>query len=114
MAAVGDLYANEPICNEAWPPPPVAYLGASLATKPTDPEIMAEWDRRSRGEDTAAVPGRHRRNRLIRLGIGAFPRGASGCTIGGSPSSGEQERKNLKKETCNRETWKRKDLERET
>jgi solute:Na+ symporter, SSS family len=27
-----------------------------LATKPTDPEVLAEWDRRSRGQDTATLP----------------------------------------------------------
>jgi SSS family solute:Na+ symporter len=26
----------------------VAYVAASLATRPTDPEVLAEWDARSR------------------------------------------------------------------
>jgi solute:Na+ symporter, SSS family len=28
----------------------------SLLTKPTDPEILAEWDRRSRGQASPTVP----------------------------------------------------------
>jgi solute:Na+ symporter, SSS family len=33
----------------------VVYVVGSLLSKPTDPEVLAEWDRRSRGEDTAPV-----------------------------------------------------------
>jgi SSS family solute:Na+ symporter len=33
----------------------VVYVAGSLLNKPTDPEVLAEWDRRSRGEDTAPV-----------------------------------------------------------
>ena len=34
----------------------MVYVVGSLLSKPTDPEVLAEWDRRSRGEDTETVP----------------------------------------------------------
>jgi SSS family solute:Na+ symporter len=34
----------------------VVFVAGSLLSKPTDPEVLAEWDRRSRGEDKEAVP----------------------------------------------------------
>jgi SSS family solute:Na+ symporter len=33
----------------------VVYVFGSLASNPTDPEVLAEWDRRSRGESTAKI-----------------------------------------------------------
>jgi solute:Na+ symporter, SSS family len=33
----------------------VVYAVGSLLSKPTDPEVLAEWDRRSRGESTAKI-----------------------------------------------------------
>jgi solute:Na+ symporter, SSS family len=33
----------------------VVFVVGSLVSKPTDPEILAEWDRRSRGTETTAV-----------------------------------------------------------
>jgi SSS family solute:Na+ symporter len=33
----------------------VVFVVGSLASKPTDPEVLAEWDRRSRGQDAEAV-----------------------------------------------------------
>jgi SSS family solute:Na+ symporter len=31
------------------------YVVGSLLSKPTDPLVLAEWDRRSRGESTAKL-----------------------------------------------------------
>lgn len=42
---VGDIFANEPI-----------YVVGSLTIELTDPEVLAEWDRRSRGQDVSAAP----------------------------------------------------------
>jgi SSS family solute:Na+ symporter len=36
----------------------VVFVVGSLASKPTDPEVLAEWDRRSRGEGNAIKPSR--------------------------------------------------------
>ena len=33
----------------------VVYVAGSLLSKPTDPEVLAEWERRSRGESTAKI-----------------------------------------------------------
>jgi SSS family solute:Na+ symporter len=33
----------------------VVFVAGSLMSKPTDPEVLAEWDRRSRGQDTPAT-----------------------------------------------------------
>src|SRR6478736_264470 len=48
MVVVGDIFANEPI-YVGLASGLVVYVVGSLATKPTAPEILAEWDRRSRG-----------------------------------------------------------------
>ncbi len=34
----------------------VVYIVGSLLSKPTPPEVLAEWDRRSRGRDVATAP----------------------------------------------------------
>ena len=47
MFIVGDLYANEPV-YVGLATGLVAYVAGSLATRPTDPEVLAEWDARSR------------------------------------------------------------------
>jgi SSS family solute:Na+ symporter len=47
MFVVGDLYANEPV-YVGLATGLVAYVTGSLATRPTDPEVLAEWDARSR------------------------------------------------------------------
>jgi solute:Na+ symporter, SSS family len=55
MIYVGDIYANEPI-YVGLASGLVVYAVGSLLTKPTDPEILAEWDRRSRGQASPTVP----------------------------------------------------------
>jgi solute:Na+ symporter, SSS family len=47
MFVVGDLYANEPV-YVGLATGLVAYVAGSLATRPTDPEVLAEWNARSR------------------------------------------------------------------
>jgi SSS family solute:Na+ symporter len=55
MLVVGDIYANEPIYFGLLAGL-LAYVVGSLASKPTAPEILAEWDRReSTGEHERAV-----------------------------------------------------------
>ena len=49
-----DIFANEPI-YVGLVSGLVVYVVGSLMSKPTDPEVLAEWDRRSRGEETPAV-----------------------------------------------------------
>ncbi len=49
MAVVGDIFANEPI-YVGLASGLVVFIVGSLATKPTDPEVLEEWDRRSRAE----------------------------------------------------------------
>ncbi len=49
-----DIFANEPI-YVGLASGLVVYVVGSLISKPTDPEILAEWDRRSRGQETAPV-----------------------------------------------------------
>ena len=49
MVVVGDIYANEPI-YVGLAAGLLVYVVGSLATRPTAPEVLAEWDRRSRGE----------------------------------------------------------------
>jgi SSS family solute:Na+ symporter len=44
---VGDLCANEPV-YVGLGTGLVAYVVGSLASRPTDPEVLAEWDARSR------------------------------------------------------------------
>jgi SSS family solute:Na+ symporter len=55
MIAVGDIFANEPIYVGLASGLVVFVLG-SLLSKPTATEVIAEWDRRSRGEGAAAEP----------------------------------------------------------
>jgi SSS family solute:Na+ symporter len=55
MFYVGDIYANEQI-YVGLASGLVVYLVGSLTSKPTDPEVLAEWDRRSRGQATEPVP----------------------------------------------------------
>ncbi len=49
---VTDIFANDPIY---WGLAAglVVFVVCSLLSKPTAPEVMAEWDRRSRGEQAA-------------------------------------------------------------
>ncbi len=53
MGVVGDLYANEPI-YVGLASGLVVFVAGSLASRPTPPEVLAEWDRRS-GADRSAV-----------------------------------------------------------
>jgi hypothetical protein len=55
MMYVGDIFANEPI-YVGLASGLVVFVVGSLATKPTDPEVLAEWDRRSSGRETETVP----------------------------------------------------------
>ncbi len=55
MIIVGDIFANEPIYF-GLASGLVVYIIGSLLTKPTASDVMAEWDRRSRGESTAPEP----------------------------------------------------------
>lgn len=43
------VYANEPI-YAGLSAALVVYIGVSLMTRPTDPEVMAAWDRRVAGQ----------------------------------------------------------------
>jgi solute:Na+ symporter, SSS family len=52
MIAMGDIFANEPI-YVGLASGLVVFVVGSLLSKPTAPEVMAEWDRRSRGEKAA-------------------------------------------------------------
>jgi solute:Na+ symporter, SSS family len=49
-----DIFANEPIYI-GLASGLVVYVVGSLTSKPTDPGVLAEWDRRSRGESTAKM-----------------------------------------------------------
>jgi SSS family solute:Na+ symporter len=51
MAILGDIFANEPI-YVGLGSGLLVYLIGSLTSKPTDPAVLAEWDRRSSGEAT--------------------------------------------------------------
>jgi solute:Na+ symporter, SSS family len=55
MIIVGDIFANEPIYF-GLASGLVVFIAGSLLSKPTAAEVMAEWDRRSRGESTASAP----------------------------------------------------------
>jgi SSS family solute:Na+ symporter len=55
MIIVGDIFANEPIYF-GLASGLVVFIVGSLLSKPTASEVMAEWDRRSRGERTAPAP----------------------------------------------------------
>ena len=46
MAVLGDLYANEPV-YAGLGTSLVAFVVAGLASRPTDPDVRREWDRRS-------------------------------------------------------------------
>jgi solute:Na+ symporter, SSS family len=54
MVVVGVIYANEPIYFGLVSGPVVLAVG-SLLTPPTAPDVLAEWDWRGRGEQTAPV-----------------------------------------------------------
>jgi solute:Na+ symporter, SSS family len=54
MAVVGDIYANEPI-YVGLAAGLVVFVAGSLASRPTAPEVLAEWDRRSAGERLAGA-----------------------------------------------------------
>lgn len=55
MFTVYEIDANEPIYF-GLASGLVVYLVGSLLSKPTNPEVLAEWDRRSRGIDSATAP----------------------------------------------------------
>jgi hypothetical protein len=52
---LGDIYANEPIYF-GLASGLVVFVVGSLASKPADPAVLAEWDRRSRGQEAEPVP----------------------------------------------------------
>jgi SSS family solute:Na+ symporter len=55
MLVVGDIYANEPVyvgLGAAL----VGYLAGSLTSGPTDPQVLAAWDRRVTGADAPRTP----------------------------------------------------------
>lgn len=51
----GGIYANEPIYF-GLVASALAYIGVSLATKPTDAAVMDAWNRRVAGEVDEEVP----------------------------------------------------------
>ncbi len=55
MVVVGDIYANEPI-YVGLAAALVGYVAASLASRPTDPRVLATWDRRLTGQDAPRTP----------------------------------------------------------
>ena len=55
MVVVGDIYANEPI-YVGLAAALVGYVAASLASRPTDPQVLATWDRRLTGEGAPRTP----------------------------------------------------------
>jgi SSS family solute:Na+ symporter len=55
MIYLGDIYANEPIFY-GLASGLIVFVVGSLATAPTDPEVLAEWDRRSSGRDVESTP----------------------------------------------------------
>ncbi|HYH33263.1 MAG TPA: sodium:solute symporter [Pseudonocardia sp.] len=55
MAVVGDLYANEPI-YVGLASGLVAFAAGSLASRPTPPDVLAEWDRRSAADPGTPTP----------------------------------------------------------
>ncbi|MGY1764210.1 sodium:solute symporter [Geodermatophilus sp. SYSU D00779] len=58
MVVVGDIYANEPI-YVGLAAALVGYVAASLASRPTDPRVLATWDRRLAGQDAPRTPTAH-------------------------------------------------------
>lgn len=58
MAAFGDIYANEPI-YAGLGLGAIVFVAVSLLTRPTPPEVLAEWDRRQAGSaDEGLARGR--------------------------------------------------------
>jgi SSS family solute:Na+ symporter len=55
MIYLGDIYANEPIYF-GLVSGLVVFVVGSLVSTPTDPEVLAEWDRRSRGQGAEPAP----------------------------------------------------------
>ncbi|MFC4948965.1 sodium:solute symporter family transporter [Pseudonocardia sp. GCM10023141] len=55
MAVVGDVYANEPV-YVGLGAGLVGYVVASLLSPPTPAAVLAEWDRRSKGDAEVPVP----------------------------------------------------------
>lgn len=55
MVVVGDIYANSPV-YVGLGGGLLVFVTVSLLTRPTPPPVMAEWDRRSSGVETAAAP----------------------------------------------------------
>jgi Na+/proline symporter len=55
MIYLGDIYANDPVFYGLASGLMVFVVG-SLTSTPTDPEVLAEWDRRSRGQSAETVP----------------------------------------------------------
>ncbi|SFP77898.1 solute:Na+ symporter, SSS family [Geodermatophilus dictyosporus] len=55
MVVVGDIYANEPIYY-GLAAALAGYLAGSLASRPTDPQVLATWDRRLTGGPAARTP----------------------------------------------------------
>ncbi len=55
MVVVGDIYANEPIYF-GLAAALVGYVAGSLTSRPTDPQVLADWDRRVTGEDAPRTP----------------------------------------------------------
>ncbi|OLT09342.1 sodium:solute symporter [Pseudonocardia sp. CNS-004] len=53
MAVVGDIYSNVPI-YVGLTAGLVVFVAGSLASRPTAPDVMAEWDRRSAAERVSA------------------------------------------------------------
>jgi solute:Na+ symporter, SSS family len=54
MAVLGDIEANEPI-YVGLAAGLVVFVAGSLASRPTAPEVLVEWDRRSAGERPAGA-----------------------------------------------------------
>jgi solute:Na+ symporter, SSS family len=54
MVLLGDIYANEPIYL-GLASGLVVFVVGSLLSRPTAPEVLAEWDRRSRSEQAPPV-----------------------------------------------------------
>jgi SSS family solute:Na+ symporter len=52
-----DILANEPI-YAGLVSGLLVYIVGSLLSSPTPPDVLAEWDRRSRGRDIEAAPAR--------------------------------------------------------
>jgi SSS family solute:Na+ symporter len=55
MVVVGDIYANQPI-YVGLAAGLVVFVVGSLASRPTAPGVLAEWDRRSAGDGATQTP----------------------------------------------------------